>query len=68
MYQILTWSATCCMWRVETVSKWEDKKKIITLLCAKKKHTANHDFAVCKKKHTANHDFAVCFGFAVCFL
>ena len=57
------------------------QKKFIALPCAKKKHTANHDFAVCHKKahdkvflcrvlkkHTANHDFAVCFGFAVCFL
>jgi len=26
------------------------QKKFITLLCAKKKHTANHDFAVCQKK------------------
>ena len=26
------------------------QKKIIALLCAKKKHTANHDFAVCHKK------------------
>ena len=50
MYQILTWSATCCMWRVEKISKWEDKKKFIALPCAKKKHTANHDFAVCHKK------------------
>ena len=50
MYQILTWSATCCMWRVEKVSKWEDKKNFIALSCAKKKHTTNHDFAVCHKK------------------
>jgi len=26
------------------------QKKIIALPCAKKKHTANHDFAVCHKK------------------
>ena len=36
MNQILTWSATCCMWRVEKISKWEDKKKFIALPCAKK--------------------------------
>ena len=50
------------------------RKKIIALLCASKKHTANYYFAVCQeestrrsltspcgtKKHTANHYFAMC--------
>ena len=38
MNQILTWSATCCMWRVETVSKWEDKKNYCFAVCQKKTH------------------------------
>jgi len=51
MYQILTWSATCCMWRVEKVSKWEDKKNLL-LGRVPKKSTRQTMTLPCVKKST----------------
>ena len=51
MYQILTWSATCCMWRVETVSKWEDKKNLLLCRVQKKTHGKPWLCRVSKKTH-----------------
>ena len=74
MYQILTYSTTCCMWRVGKVSRCEEK--MFLLLCpVEKKYTTDLLlclFAVCQKthtaktlpcaklKHTAKHGLAVC--------
>ena len=45
IYQILTWSTTCCMWRVEKVSRLEKKTYL---------------FAECKKNTRQNYFFAEC--------
>ena len=60
IYQILTWSTTCCMYRVEKVSRAEEGKKfrlcreptqntrkMINLPSAIKKHSANNVFVEC---------------------
>ena len=41
IYQILTWSTTCCMWIVEKVSRPEEKKKLISLPSDNQIHLAN---------------------------
>ena len=78
MYQILIWSSTCCMWRVEKVSTWE-KEKILLLCCKthgkimlyhfamyhKKAHIIIFLYCV-PKKSTRQSFFIVCYIFAVC--
>ena len=53
IYQILTWSTTCCMWRVEKILRSEEKK---TYLFTKCKKTLGKIFSLpsAKGKHSAN--------------
>ena len=50
IYKILTWSTTCCMWRVEKVSRTEEKKKLI-YLPSDKKNTRQTQRHSAKNRH-----------------